>query len=115
MKHLAEKMYFNPEERNVLLRCRKEIQTLDPTAEVILYGSRARREHAPDSDYDLLILTDREASLKQEDVFRDQIYDIELETGAVLSIMLRQKDQWHSPQYQAMPFQQNVDREGVIL
>ena len=115
MKRLREKTFFDKDEHNILLRCRREIQSVDPTAEVILYGSRARRDHAPDSDYDLLILTNREASLKQEDIFRDQIYDIELETGAVLSIMLRHKNQWDSNLYKAMPFHHNVENEGVIL
>lgn len=115
MEHLREKTFFDKEEQNILVRCRQEIQSVDSTARVILYGSRARRDHAPDSDYDLLILTDREASLKQEDIFRDHIYDIELETGAVLSIMLRHRHQWNSNLYKAMPFHHNVENEGVIL
>jgi len=115
MKHLKDYTTFPKEEKDILMRCSNEIKKIDPTVQVLLYGSRARREHESDSDYDLLILTDGEASLKREDVFRRQIYDIELETGAVLTVRLLNRKQWASPLYQAMPFCQNVEKDEVIL
>jgi predicted nucleotidyltransferase len=115
MKYLKERGILTKEEKIILTRCRCKVKKIDPTAQVILYGSRARRDHEPDSDYDLLILTDGEASLKREDVFRERIYDIELETGAMLSVFLFNNKDWQSPLYKAMPFCQNVEKEGVIL
>lgn len=37
---------------------RNNIHETDPNAHVILYGSRARSEERPDSDWDILVLTD---------------------------------------------------------
>mgnify|MGYP003681881934 FL=1 len=36
---------------------RKNINLIDPKAEIILYGSRLRGDDRPDSDWDILVLT----------------------------------------------------------
>jgi uncharacterized protein len=36
----------------------KNIRLIDPKADIILYGSRARGDERPDSDWDILVLTD---------------------------------------------------------
>ena len=115
MKQLKEYQTGAEEEKILLTRCRSAIEGIDPSAEVILYGSRARGDAEPDSDYDLLILTDGEATLKREDVIRRQLFPIEIETGAVLTLILLSKKDWNSALYSAMPFYQNIERDGVIL
>jgi uncharacterized protein len=102
-------------QRIILKRCRDAIRGLDPSVEVILYGSQARGDVKPESDYDLLIVTDREATLRREDSFRRQLFPIELETGAVLTVILVSRKDWNSELYGAMPFYQNVVKDGVIL
>ena len=98
-----------------MTRCRIVIEGIDPSAKVILYGSRARGDAEPESDYDLLIITDGEVTLKREDIFRRQLFPIEIETGAVLTVILVSRKDWNSELYSAMPFYQNVEREGVVL
>jgi predicted nucleotidyltransferase len=115
MKQLNELRAKTETERTLLARCRDSIRSLDPSVEVILYGSRARGDANPESDYDFLILTDGEVTLKREDNFRRQLFPIELETGAVLTVILVSREDWNSALYGAMPFYQNVVRDGVIL
>ena len=115
MKQLKELKTGTERERGLLARCRDSIRSLDPSVDIILYGSRARGDANPESDYDLLILTDGEATLKREDSFRRQLFPIELETGAVLTVSLVSRKDWNSALYGAMPFHQNVVRDGVIL
>ena len=115
MKQLMEHTEIGAEERAILSRCRDAVKGIDPLAEVILYGSRARGDAAPDSDYDLLIVADGPATLEREDVFRRSIYPIELETGAVLTVILVAKADWNSSLYDSMPFYRNIKREGIIL
>ncbi len=86
------------------IRCRKAIKSIDPTAEVILYGSRARGSTEQDSDYDLLVLSDGDVTLEREDMICNRLYKIELETGAVITAFGYNRHQWNSPLYQAMPF-----------
>ena len=115
MKQLQEYQTGAEEEKILLTRCRTAIESIDPSAEVILYGSRARGDAKPESDYDLLILTDGETTLRREDTFRRQLFPIELETGAVLTVILVSRKNWNSVLYGAMPFYQNVVKDGVIL
>jgi predicted nucleotidyltransferase len=115
MKQLQEYNTGAEEEKILLTRCRTAIESIDPSAGVILYGSRARGDAKPESDYDLLILTDGETTLRREDTFRRQLFPIELETGAVLTVILVSRKNWNSALYSAMPFYQNVVKDGVIL
>lgn len=115
MKTLQELERLTPEEKLVLERCRDAILAVDLSADVILYGSRARGDDEATSDYDLLVLIDGEASLKKEDIICRQLYPIELETGKVLLAMVYSRQQWDAPLYRAMPFHKNVERDGVLV
>jgi len=59
---------------------RNSISSIDPNAEVILYGSRARGDERIDSDWDILILTDYPVNLQTKRISRDKLYDLELVT-----------------------------------
>jgi predicted nucleotidyltransferase len=115
MKHLKKYKARRKEDEILLSNLRNAIDKIDPSAEVILYGSRARGDAAPESDYDLLILVDGPVNLKREDVFRRQLFPIEIETGAPLTVILVSRKDWQSPLYAAMPFYQNIQRDGIIL
>ena len=115
MKKLREYMVITKDERSLLKRCRNAMEFIDHSVKVILYGSRARGDAEPESDYDLLIITDREVNLKREDIFRRQLFPIELETGVVFTVILVSRKDWDSALYGAMPFYQNVERDGIVI
>ena len=115
MKQLKEYQTREEEEKILLKRIRTAIEKIDSSAEVILYGSRARGDAKPESDYDLLILTDGLVTLEGEDILRRQLFPIEIETGAVFTVILVSRKDWNSALYGAMPFCQNIKRDGVIL
>ena len=93
---------------------RDYINTIDPTTDVILYGSRARGDERQDSDWDILILTDYNANLMTERKFRDKLYDLELETGEAFSVFVYSKNDWQTKQ-KITPFYHNVSLEGVRI
>lgn len=93
---------------------RNYVNQIDPKADVILYGSRARGDEREYSDWDILILTDYPADLKTESLFRDKLYELELETGESFSVFAYSKNDWHSKQ-KITPFYRNVNIEGVAL
>ena len=99
----------------LLKRCKAAIKGIVPDAEIILYGSRARGQAHPDSDYDLLVLTDEEADLDMEEEIRSAIFDLQLEYDVLLSVFAYNREQWSSPLYRAMPFHNNIDREGISV
>ena len=90
------------------------VLAVDPDAEVILYGSRARGDENPGSDWDILILTDAPVDMDIENAFRDKLYDLELETGEPLSIFIYSKLNWNSKQ-RITPYYQNITQEGIVL
>ncbi len=99
----------------LLKRCKKAIRQVVADADVILYGSRARGDANEYSDYDILVLIDCPVSISLKERFVDQTLPLELETGAVLTLITYNRQQWDTPLYRAMPFHKNVDREGVLL
>jgi predicted nucleotidyltransferase len=115
VKELTQTDVLSPSEKELLLRCRHAVESVDPGAEVVLYGSRARGEARGDSDFDLLILSDGPANLTAEDTFRHALYPIELDTGAVITVILISRQRWQTSLYRAMPLHQNVTREGIKL
>ncbi len=87
-----------------------------PAAEVILFGSYARSEENADSDIDVLVLvnSDSEKITRQEkNKIAYPIYDIELETGILITPIVYSKVAWRN--HRVTPFYENVLREGIAL
>lgn len=99
----------------LLRRICEAIHNVEPAARVILYGSRARGDAQPDSDWDLLVLLNGPVDHRRAAVVRHRLYPLELEADIVVSAMVLSHDEWNTPLSQAMPFHANVVREGVEL
>lgn len=96
-------------------RIKNSIRSIDPGADVFLFGSRARGNNRPDSDWDILILIDAHKVTNEiEDKFRDKLYDIELESGQIISIFIYPKTHWNS-KLRYSPLYENVSKEGIKL
>jgi len=70
IQSFAEWLGDNAEERALLAQCREAVWAIVPSAEGILYGSRTRGDARTDSDYDLLVLADKEIDWILEDQIR---------------------------------------------
>ena len=102
--------------RDVLLRQVKQaVAEVEPEAEVILYGSRARGDSGAQSDWDFLILVDGLVRDERVDRVRHRLYEIEWESGQVLSSIVRSREEWGSQPLSSTPFHQNIEIEGVVL
>jgi uncharacterized protein len=99
----------------LLKRVKAAVHALAPTAEIILYGSRARGTAGTDSDWDFLILLPSPRDKTVEAQIKDRLYDVELETDTVLSSIIRSKREWNSPRYAVLPLRQQIERDGVTL
>ncbi len=94
---------------------RQAVHEVELEAEIILYGSRSRGDAVSKSDWDLLILVDGPISDERTDRIRHRLYEIEWESGEVISSIVRNREEWNSDLYQAMPFHQRVQQEGIRL
>jgi predicted nucleotidyltransferase len=102
-------------DKALLDRCRQAIRRVVPDADIILYGSRARGDAQEYSDYDILVLVNEPVGVALKDRILSSIYPLELETGAMLTLVTYNRRQWESFPYREMPFHQNVERDGVAL
>ena len=93
---------------------KQAVGRIDSNAQIILYGSRARGTERVDSDWDILILTDYPVDIVKERVFRNALYDLELETGEPFSVFVYSKIDWDTKLI-ITPFYVNVTNEGVRI
>ncbi len=103
------------EQNTIRNKISKSIHNNDPFAEAYLFGSRARGDFRKDSDWDILILiNESKVTNNIEDKFRDELYDIELESGQIISTFIYPKEYWNTTLIYS-PLYKNVNEEGIKL
>ena len=96
----------------------EEVQQLlgERLKKIILYGSYARGDYNKNSDVDIMVLTD--LSFEEIEEYRDKIsdiaYDIELDTGIILSPIIKNIDKYNV-RIKFVPFYKNIQKEGIVL
>ncbi|MEJ0057386.1 MAG: nucleotidyltransferase domain-containing protein [Bacteroidota bacterium] len=102
-------------QKNILQRIKRIVLDKDPSAKVYLYGSRARGVAKPHADWDILILLNKDhVTFDVERNVTYPLYDLEFETGEIISPMVYSEKEWNS-KYKITPFYSNVMREGKLL
>lgn len=87
-------------------------------AGAILYGSRARGTHRPDSDADLAVILagERRLALPVALAMSDLAYDVLIETGIDISPMPVWLDEWDDPESASNPdLVRLIIQEGIRL
>ena len=87
-------------------------------AGAILYGSRARGTHRPDSDADVAVLLqgEQQRTLTTALAMADVAYEVLLETGINVSPLPVWLDEWEHPESGSNPaLLHNIAREGIKL
>jgi len=103
-------------DRTALLNAvRDTVRAIEPEAEIILYGSRARGDAQPDSDWDFLILVPGKVDWQRKDRLRDKLFDLELETDSILSTLIVNRDDWATGRMSRERIKANVEQEGVPI
>jgi len=115
MQYLEEVAVIPARDKDILREVRQAIQRVLPGATVYLYGSGARGTREPDSDLDLLILTDARVSRDEETAVAEAVYELELTRGVVISTVQYERAEWEAPLMRATPFWNRVDAEAVRL
>jgi predicted nucleotidyltransferase len=99
----------------ILNRIKRIVKDKEPSAKIYLYGSRSRGTAKEDSDWDLLILLNKDSITSEtEKKITYPLYDLEFDTGEVISPMVFSEKEWNS-KYKVTPFYQNVMKEGRLL
>jgi len=99
----------------ILRRVKSVVSSIAPEATVILYGSVARGNDTKDSDIDILVLLERNnLSRKDKKSIKYSLYDIEFETGTIISTLVFSKKEWES-KHKKTPFYENIARDGIKI
>ncbi|MFO7924744.1 MAG: nucleotidyltransferase domain-containing protein [Bacteroidales bacterium] len=102
-------------EKKILTQIKEIVKERDPLAKIYLYGSRAKGTASSESDWDLIILLNKDKiSLEDEQEITYPLYDLEFDIGEVISPLIYSEKEWNT-KYKITPFYQNVMQEGKLL
>ena len=105
-------MRMNQDE--ILDRIRTTLRSIAPGAKAMLFGSRARGDAREDSDWDILILVDKDKV--GNDDYNEIAYPL-VELGWSIGEMINPKlytvKEWVKRHF--TPFYKNVERDGIVL
>lgn len=93
-----------------LQQVRRSVREIDPQAEVWLFGSRARGDARPDSDWDFLVLTDNPVDRSLKSQLRDNLFEVELSSNKVIGSVIHSKVEWEDD-YKVTPLYRNIKRD----
>ena len=80
----------------------------------ILYGSRARGDARPDSDWDILVLLDKERiTLDDMDNITYAIRELGWNLNEIINPIMYTRKEWQAKSF--TPFYKNVTKEGIEL
>lgn len=105
---MSEKPKIDPVVEELAQRLRDELGSR--IRRIILYGSRSRGDFHPDSDYDVIVLVDKET-----EELRKRIRDLKLEIGfkhnALIFLLVHEASYFEEKRYE--PLFINIRREGI--
>jgi predicted nucleotidyltransferase len=100
--------------QQILENIRQLKRELIPNERLILFGSQARGDARPDSDWDLLLLLDKEKRNFNEDYdkYGYPLSAIGDKYGTYISVKIYTKNDWYS---HPSLFRYNVERDGIDI
>ncbi len=104
---------MNQQDRDIAEAVKAAAREFDPTAEVTLFGSRARGDARSDSDYDFLVLFNVPINFRFKTDVLDRIYEIELKTDRVISPLIHNMQEWG--QMTAFPIFHEISTDGIFV
>lgn len=83
-------------------------------AKVILFGSRARKDAKVDSDWDILVLLNKEHVVEQDhDDFAYPLWELGWQLNQMIHPIIYSMNEWDKRK--GSPFYNNVEQEGIVL
>lgn len=52
---------------------------------------------------------------RRVDRIRHELYEIEWETGEIISSIIKSREDWNSNRYKVVPLHANIEHEGILI
>ena len=89
-------------------------QRLMPNEKAILFGSQARGDAREDSDWDLLLLLDKDKiTYEDENAYAYPFAEMGWLFGTYISVKMYTKKEWLSRSF--TPFFHNIQNDGIVI
>lgn len=99
--------------QHILSLVKKQIRHIDPKAKIFLFGSRARNDYRDGSDWDFLVLTEKQITQDFKNRISDSLFEAELDTGQVLTSIIQNVSTWRK--YSNTPIYKNITEDSIEL
>ena len=113
MKTLDE-IDLNEKDRLAVIKAAAILRERFPVEQLVLFGSKARGDDDPESDIDLLVLTNNRLTWQERDMITSALFDLQLELEVVISTLVVPEEEWNQGLYQVLPIRSEIERDGAI-
>jgi len=85
-------------EKEILAQIKTAIQEIVPDGKVYLFGSRARGDWHEESDWDILVLTEKKYPKAIKWRIHDKLFSLSVSIGTVFQFIVATEEEWeHHP------------------
>jgi predicted nucleotidyltransferase len=99
---------------NILNQIKDVVSAKEPTAKIMLFGSRARGDAKEDSDWDIIILLDKDRITSSDiDNISYPVRELGWQIDAMINPLLYTQNEWKKKSF--TPFYKNVMKEGIAI
>jgi len=110
-----EAKYLTRNERAALDEIKRRVSGRFPAIQFILFGSKARGNFSPDSDIDLLVITSRPLTWRENDDMIGEAYEVNLAYGVLFTVHVAFAQDWNNGLWPGLSFKNNVENDGIFV
>jgi predicted nucleotidyltransferase len=110
---LQDAKYLTANEKAALTALEKRIRAKFDIQQFILFGSKARGDFQPDSDIDLLVVTEKKLGWREKDLIISETYEINLMFGTLFTAHTVAGEEWENGLWTCLPIRQSIDKDGI--
>lgn len=104
---------MDQKDKDIAKTVKSAVREFDPSAKVVLFGSRARGDAHKDSDYDFLVLLNLPLDFQLKTRILDKLYDIELAFDCVLGVLVENSTHWQMQEN--TPIFSEISQDGITV